>query len=135
MKYILEYIKDELFIEPVSGTTVEFEEEFAGDDIPIGYRLILNGKDVDIVVWYADYNRWLEKRFDTPREIVLQDVMDSTERERYDEFCKKHSKCGQHSTIGGGVSVIVTGTGLGYTFECRCNRCNEIKDITNIENW
>ena len=62
MKYILDYLKEELFIEPIAGTTIDVEEEFAADDIPIGYRLILNGKDVDIVVWYADYGRWLEKK-------------------------------------------------------------------------
>ena len=63
MKYILDYLKEELFIEPIAGTTIDVEEEFAADEIPIGYRLILNGKDVDIVVWYADYGRWLEKKF------------------------------------------------------------------------
>lgn len=63
MKYILDYLKEELFIEPIAGTTIDVEEEFTADDIPIGYRLILNGKDVDIVVWYADYGRWLEKKF------------------------------------------------------------------------
>ena len=63
MKYIFDYLREEMFIEPIAGTTVEIEEEFAADDIPIGYRLILNGKDVDIVVWYVDYGRWLEKKF------------------------------------------------------------------------
>ena len=65
----------------------------------------------------------------------LMDLMDPIEQERYKDFCKEHRKCGRHSTIGGGVSVIVTGTGLGYIFECRCNRCNKIKDITNTDNW
>lgn len=63
MKYILDYLKEELFIEPIAGTTIDVEEEFAADNIPIGYRLILNGKDVDIVVWYADYSTWIEKKF------------------------------------------------------------------------
>ena len=67
--------------------------------------------------------------------ITIEDLMDPVERERYEAFCKEHRKCGRHSTIGGGVSVIVTGTGLGYIFECRCNRCNKIKDITNSDNW
>lgn len=66
----------------------------------------------------------------------LCDLFDEVELKRYYEFCEKHRKsCGRHSTIGGGVSVIVTGTGLGYIFECRCNRCDEIKDITNTDNW
>ena len=54
MKYLLDYIREELFIEPVEGTIFETEEEFASDNVPIGERLILNNKDVDIVVWYAD---------------------------------------------------------------------------------
>ena len=65
----------------------------------------------------------------------LTDLFDEVELKAYQEFCKEHKKCGRHSTIGGGVSVIVTGTGLGYIFECRCNRCNKIKDITNSDNW
>ena len=63
MKYILDYLREELYIEPVANSTIDYEEEFASVDIPIGYRLIINGKDVDIVVWYADYGRWLEKKF------------------------------------------------------------------------
>ena len=64
----------------------------------------------------------------------LTDLFDEVELEAYQDFCKEHRTCGRHSTIGGGVSVIVTGTGLGYIFECRCNRCNKIKDITNSDN-
>ena len=65
----------------------------------------------------------------------LTALFDEVELKRYHEFCDKHRKCGRHSTIGGGVSVIVTGTGLGCIIECRCNRCDEIEDITNLDNW
>lgn len=68
MKYILEYIKEELFIEPVANATIDYEEEFASDDIPIGYRLIINGKDIGIVVWYADYNRWIENKYEEAKK-------------------------------------------------------------------
>lgn len=64
MKYFLEYLKEEMFIEPVKDAKIDYEEEFSGDGIPIGYRLIINGKDVNIVVWYADYNKWLERKYD-----------------------------------------------------------------------
>ena len=64
MKYLLDYIREELFIELVEGTIFETEEEFASDNVPIGERLILNNKDVDIVVWYVDYDRWLEKKYE-----------------------------------------------------------------------
>lgn len=63
MKYLLDYLKEEMFIEPVEGTIFETDEEFEGD-VPIGERLVLNHKDIDIVVWYVDYDRWLEKKYD-----------------------------------------------------------------------
>lgn len=50
MKYILDYIKQCMYLKIVEGTTIEYEEEFASDNIPIGYRLILNGKDINLVV-------------------------------------------------------------------------------------
>ena len=65
MKYILEYLREEMFIEPVAGATVNLEEEYAESDCPcVGRRLVLNNKVTDIVVWFADYDKWLEKKFD-----------------------------------------------------------------------
>ena len=138
MKYILDYIKEELFIEPVAGSTIDLEEEFADADTPIGYRLIINGKDVDIVVWYADYSNWLEKivvnlrtdMLEAPRtEPSLLDLMTEEERKQYHKFCQDHTGCKFTSTIGGKISVEVTGTGLGYCFKCKCNACGETKDL------
>lgn len=143
MKYILEYIKEELFIEPVAGSTIDIEEEFADADTPIGYRLIINGKDVDIVVWYADYSNWLEKivvnlrtdMLEAPRtEPSLLDLMTEEERKQYHKFCQDHTGCKFTSTIGGKISVEVTGTGLGYCFKCKCNACGETKDLID-NNW
>lgn len=62
MEYILDYLKEEMFIEPVANATIDLDEEFEGE-VPIGFRLIINGKDVDIVVWHADYSNWIEKKF------------------------------------------------------------------------
>lgn len=143
MKYILEYIKEELFIEPVAGSTIDLEEEFADADTPIGYRLIINGKDVDIVVWHADYSNWLEKivvnlrtdMLEAPRtEPSLLDLMTEEERKQYHKFCQDHTGCKFTSTIGGKISVEVTGTGLGYCFKCKCNACGETKDLID-NNW
>ena len=143
MKYILEYIKEELFIEPVAGSTIDLEEEFADADTPIGYRLIINGKDVDIVVWHADYSNWLEKKYvnlrtdmlEAPRtEPSLLDLMTEEERKQYHKFCQDHTGCKFTSTIGGKISVEVTGTGLGYCFKCKCNACGETKDLID-DNW
>ena len=143
MKYILDYIKEELFIEPVAGSTIDLEEEFADADTPIGYRLIINGKDVDIVVWYADYSNWLEKivvnlrtdMLEAPRtEPSLLDLMTEEERKQYHKFCQDHTGCKFTSTIGGKISVEVTGTGLGYCFKCKCNACGETKNLID-DNW
>lgn len=143
MKYLLDYLKEELFIEPIAGSTIDFEEEFATDNIPIGYRLIINGKDVDIVIWYVDYNKWLETKYinlktdmlNTPQpEPSLLDLMTEEEKTQYHEFCKKHNKCIFNSAIGGKISVEVTGTGLGYCFKCKCNSCGETQDFID-DNW
>ena len=64
MKYILDYLREEMFIEPVAGATVDLIDEDIEPDTPIGYRLVLNGKETDIVVWFADYDAWLEKKYD-----------------------------------------------------------------------
>ena len=143
MKYILEYIKEELFIEPVAGSTIDLEEEYADADTPIGYRLIINGKDVDIVVWYADYSKWLERQYINLRTDMLEapktepsllDLMTENERKQYHKFCQDHRGCEFTSTIGGKISVEVTGTGLGYCFKCKCNACGETKDLID-NNW
>ena len=143
MKYILEYIKEELFIEPVAGSTIDLEEEFADADTPIGYRLIINGKDVDIVIWHADYSKWLENKYINLRTDMLEapktepsllDLMTESERKQYHKFCQDHTGCKFTSTIGGKISVEVTGTGLGYCFKCKCNECGETKDLID-NNW
>lgn len=63
LEYLLKYLKEECFIEPVPDTKVEMTEEEV-NHIPIGYRLVLNGKESDIVVWYADYGRWIERKLE-----------------------------------------------------------------------
>mgnify|MGYP003298197570 CR=1 FL=1 len=70
MKYILKYINEELHLMPTPGTELTFEEEYelAGGP-PIGYRILFNGKDINLVVCYADYVNWLDKKYE---ELVLQ---------------------------------------------------------------
>ena len=145
MKYILEYIKEEMFIEPVAGSTIDLEEECVDGTTPIGYRLIINGKDVDIVVWHADYSKWLEAKYINLRASIdmletlkpepsLLDLMTEEERKQYHKFCQDHNGCEFTSTIGGKISVEVIGTGLGYCFKCKCNACGETKDLID-NNW
>lgn len=56
---------------------------------------------------------------------------------RYNVFQEKHRKCvsGKIGAIGGGVSLKVTGTGLGWCFDCICNGCGATEDITDISQW
>lgn len=62
IRYVLKYLKEEMYIEPVENSVVRLDEEYADAETPIGYRLIINEKETDIVVWYADLNEWLVKK-------------------------------------------------------------------------
>ena len=62
IRYVLKYLKEEMYIEPVENSVVRLAEEWADSEHIIGYRLIINEKETDIVVWYADLNEWLVKK-------------------------------------------------------------------------
>jgi hypothetical protein len=62
IRYVLKYLKEEMYIEPVENSVVRLDEEFADTATPIGYRLVINEKETDIVVWYADLNEWFVKK-------------------------------------------------------------------------
>lgn len=74
MKYILDYLREEMFIEPIAGATVDIDEEYADATTPVGYRLVLNGKETDVVVWYADYYRWIEKKYDELKSKIDENI-------------------------------------------------------------
>ena len=63
-RYVLKYLEEEMYIRPVDKAVVRLDEEFADTATPIGYRLIINEKETDIVVWYADLNEWFVKKID-----------------------------------------------------------------------
>jgi hypothetical protein len=69
INYILDYLREEMYIEPVAGSVVSLDEEECVCDTPIGYRLVLNGKDTDIVIWYADLNKWLIKKYEELKRL------------------------------------------------------------------
>lgn len=69
------------------------------------------------------------------RPLAVQDLMDDVEKAAYREFWEKHRLCPFTSTMGGKLSVEITGTGLGNVFICKCNACGTTEDITNIDNW
>ena len=64
--------------------------------------------------------------------------LDPEEQKLALEFKRKHKKChsGINATEGDyKFSYIVTPNSFGQVLEIRCNRCGDIADITNIENW
>lgn len=61
-KYVLKYLEEEMYIRPVDNAVVRLNEEMFDSYHAIGYRLIINEKETDIVVWYADLNEWLIKK-------------------------------------------------------------------------
>ena len=63
-RYVLKYLEEEMYIRPVDKAIVRLAEEWADPEHIIGYRLIINEKVTDIVVWYADLNEWLVKKID-----------------------------------------------------------------------
>lgn len=62
MKYIEEYLKERLKIK-VLGELTTVEEE-AEPCMSIGERLVIDGRESDIVVWFSDYAKWLEDKLD-----------------------------------------------------------------------
>ena len=64
IRYVLKYLEEEMYIRPVDKAVVRLGEEYADAETPIGYRLIINEKETDIVVWYADLNELLIKKID-----------------------------------------------------------------------
>lgn len=62
MKYLEEYLEERLKIK-VLGVLTTVEEE-AEPCMPIGNRLVIDGRESDIVVWFSDYADWLEDKLD-----------------------------------------------------------------------
>lgn len=61
-KYVLDYLREEMYITPVEYASVAVDAEWSDSECEIGYRLIINDKDTDIVVWYGDLFHWLIKK-------------------------------------------------------------------------
>lgn len=66
MKYIEEYLAQQVRIKPL-GELRTIDEE-AEPCMMVGQRLVIDDMESDIVVWYADYCMWLEKKYDQLQE-------------------------------------------------------------------
>lgn len=62
MKYIEDYLTERMKIK-VLGELKTTDEE-AEPCMPIGERLVIDNMKSDIVVWYVDYCKWLEKKYE-----------------------------------------------------------------------
>ena len=75
IKYILDYLRDELFIEPIAGVTIDLETEyFDAAAIPMGCRLVLNGKETNIVIRYIDYYRWFDEKYNKHKSKTDENI-------------------------------------------------------------
>ena len=62
MKYIEDYLAEKMKIK-VLGELKTIDKEVEPYML-VGERLVIDGTESDIVVWYADYSTWLEKKFE-----------------------------------------------------------------------
>ena len=62
MKYLEEFLAEQMKIK-VLGELKTIDEE-AEPCMTVGERLVIDGMESDIVVWYADYSKWLEKKLE-----------------------------------------------------------------------
>lgn len=58
--YVIEFLETERKIRPLGEITLE--EECVDSETPIGYRILIDKKDVDIIIWWADYALFLERK-------------------------------------------------------------------------
>lgn len=114
----------------VEGTAkVELPKVFIPDGKVIWDKDLLTGKQKNILIDYA-----ISKlNAIDPLTIRLSQI----ETLRYRDFCDRHRNCvsGKFGANGGGISLKVTGTGLGWCFDCICNGCGATEDITDTSNW
>lgn len=75
IKYIIDYLREEMLMEPIAGVTVDLETEyFDATTVPIGCRLVLNGKDTNIVIRYIDYYRWFDKKYNKHKSETDENI-------------------------------------------------------------
>lgn len=62
MKYIEEYLMEKVRIKPLG--ILKLIDEDIEPCTPIGKRVVIDDIETDIVIWYADYCMWLEKKYE-----------------------------------------------------------------------
>lgn len=70
MKYIREYLADELKIMPLGELTLTAPSEA---DESTGYSVCIDGNEIGLTIWWADYAFWLERKLGELGEIKIKD--------------------------------------------------------------
>ena len=67
MKYIVESLEQKMNIHPIGEVTFEACPEGEG----FGYTIIIAGKPTTLIVWWADYATWLEKKLEEKSDTKI----------------------------------------------------------------
>lgn len=68
MKYLKEFITDKFKIQPLGELTTE--EIFSSDQELIGLSLVIDGYEIGLQVWYVDYAKWLEEKYERASKLL-----------------------------------------------------------------
>lgn len=63
MKYLEEFLRFKYKIQPIGKLTYE-EYNDTQDGGIVGVEIIIDNYRPGIIVWYADYAKWLEEKYD-----------------------------------------------------------------------
>ena len=70
MKYFKEFLAEQYKIQPLGELTSN--EIFSSDQELIGESVVIDGYEISLQVWYADYATWLEKRYDNLMSLYMK---------------------------------------------------------------
>jgi hypothetical protein len=73
MKYLKEFLEQQYKIRPLGELTSEEYYEIA-DGALVGEEIIIDGFKPGIIIWYADYAQWLEKRLSNYIENIESEI-------------------------------------------------------------
>lgn len=81
MKYFKEFLAYKFKIQPLGELTSE--EIFSSDGELIGESVVIDGYEIGLQVWYADYAQWLEEKIEKyyseepekPSKKLVRDIL------------------------------------------------------------
>lgn len=72
MKYFRQFLEEVYKIRPLGKLTSR--ELFSSEQELIGESVVIDDYEIGLQVWYADYARWLEKKYDSIIENMDNDI-------------------------------------------------------------